>query len=133
MEIIPIKMALAIFFCLCAGTSRAASAPGTEVSGFPQCGYDNGYSVAASYRPPLLSLRCFAAGRFIWTYPFRGRGAGRATHRATSTHLTGSISKQRMPEQKNHTPNHPQGAHVTDTPTSSRRTPQIAIFSLPTL
>uniref|UniRef100_A0A2A4JN58 BAH domain-containing protein n=1 Tax=Heliothis virescens TaxID=7102 RepID=A0A2A4JN58_HELVI len=48
--------------------------------------------------------------------PFGGRGVGRATHRATSTHLTGSISKQRMPEQKNHTPDHPKGAHVTDTP-----------------
>lgn len=71
------------------------------------------------------------AGRFIWTYP-AGRGGG-APPTATSTHLTGSISKQRMAEQKNHTPDHPKGAHVTDTPPLAGTTPQIAIFSLPTL
>lgn len=66
--------------------------------------------------------------------PLKGRrGVGRTTHRATSTHLTGSISKQRMPEQKNHTPDHPKGAHVTNPPASEEETPQIAIFSLPTL
>lgn len=69
-------------------------------------------------RPHLTAgRRCHCgvsrAGRFIWTYPLRGGGRGRATHRTTSTHLTGSISKQRMPEQKNHTPDHPKGVHVT--------------------
>ncbi|CAH2249741.1 jg6068 [Pararge aegeria aegeria] len=53
--------------------------------------------------------------------PFGRWGAGRATHRATSTHLTGSISKQRMPEQKNHTPDHPKGAHVTNPPLAGGR------------
>lgn len=86
---------------------------------------------------PLLSLRCFAGGQIYLDVPHGGgRGDGRTTHRATSTHLTGSISKQRMPEQKNHTPDHPKGAHVTNTPPAppgARETPQVAIFSLPTL
>lgn len=111
MEIIPIKMAHAIFFRASLLDGDGCARPRT---GDLECfNSDRGRILpAAAVVTAVFRGRADLFGRT----PFDGARGRPATHRATSTHLTGSISKQRMPEQKNHTPDHPKGAYVTDTP-----------------
>lgn len=71
MEIIPIKMALANFYVWPKQPLDLASSRSTGSNDASM----NGNSETASYRSPLLSLRCFAGGQIYLDVPPSG-GAG---------------------------------------------------------